>query len=253
MIHIILPIHNNLKHIKPFIACLKKQTYQDFGLFVIDSSSTDGGSDYIHSHYPSAIIFAVDKNTYWGSSLHVAHRLLIYSEGDYVLIINVDCVFGKEFLQIGIANCCYKNLVVATARSSSGEIIDGGVHVDWSSLSFTLTEHGKNIASTRGLFMLMKDFSTSGGFHPFLLPHYCSDYEFTHRLVTRGFLITTPSKLTLTSDANNTGNNAPKNLRELFSIKCPNNPVYKTIFILLSCPIRYWAINILRAWSRIIK
>jgi GT2 family glycosyltransferase len=246
-VYLILPTHNELKHIKHFISCLNRQTYKNICPIIVDSGSTDGGLRC----FQNTTILPVKENVFWAGELQRAYSFLerLNPCVGVVLIMNVDGVFGKDFVKIGVGNVKPKTIVTATAYSN-GTQINGGVFVDWENLSFTLGEE-KNIASTRGIFLDVMDFLGSGGFYPKLLPHYCSDYEFTHRLVKRGFKIVAPPELILEVDAKHTGIEKPQTLRELFSKKCPNNPWYKTVFIFMSCPPKYWFINILRAWRRI--
>jgi GT2 family glycosyltransferase len=257
MVYIILPIHNSLRHVEKFVKCLNKQTHKNIVLLVVDCGSNDGGAEYIVKHFKNCEIYPTTDKMYWGQALRFAWGVFTgvgYPLADAIVIMNVDATFDKNYINVGIDNLQHHALVVSTAfENASHTQMDGGVHVDWYKLSFELSDKDKNIASTRGLFMEYEDFIESGGFHK-KLPHYHSDYEFTHRLVNDyGYVIKTPKNLILFSDGASTGIHYPKNLKELFSIKCPHNPIYKSRLILACSPVRYWAINLLRAWAKVFK
>jgi GT2 family glycosyltransferase len=93
-----------------------------------------------------------------------------------------------------------------------------------------------------------------GGFHPILLPHYFSDYEYTLRARRLGFGLITSPDVWLCSYEELTGVRILKGgtrmdiLRAIFSVKTIDNPIYWISFLLLSCPLRYLPANIVRVF-----
>jgi GT2 family glycosyltransferase len=90
-----------------------------------------------------------------------------------------------------------------------------------------------------------------GGFHPRLLPHYGSDYEFTIRAGRKGLVLTTTPDVSIVPDHASTGVRSAEqvpDIRTLFSKQYAMNPVCWTAFILLTSPIRWMPGNLARIW-----
>lgn len=100
--------------------------------------------------------------------------------------------------------------------------------------------------------MRMKDLRKIGGFHPFVLPHYMSDYEFTIRAYHKGMRLRTVSDLAIFMNPEQTGFRNFENsefrifLKQYFSKKSVSNPIYQMVFVVLACPALYMPMNILR-------
>jgi GT2 family glycosyltransferase len=251
MIYLVVPVHNGLDKIKEFIKCVNAQTVREKTILVlVDCGSVDGSTEWSDKCYDRTIILRKSDRVYCGEAFSFAYKILkgFIKDNDVILLMNTDGIFNEDFVEIG-SSLVNHGLLVTSQSFKNGVQFDGCVEVKWGKLQFTLSDH-PNVCSTRGLFLTGRDFIGSGGFSRWL-PHYCSDYEFTHRLWRQGFKIVTNPKLRIEADGCS-GIEEPRNLKELFSIRCPNNPIYKTIFVFLSCPARYWIVNILRAWSRVV-
>ncbi|MFN3660741.1 MAG: hypothetical protein ACK4TN_05845 [Brevinematales bacterium] len=158
--------------------------------------------------------------------------------------MNDDVGFDKDFLQNGVEFVLHhqKTLLLAQSRSlQTGEIHDVGTKIDWKYFTFRNVKEGEEIdcLATRGLFMRVGDLLSLGGFHPFLLPHYLSDYEYTIRAKRKGFLLATTKEVWLWMDEEKTGYHEVKGWKSVFSKKSSINPFYLFNFILLSCPWKY--------------
>ncbi len=111
-----------------------------------------------------------------------------------------------------------------------------------------------NCFSTRGLFLPARDFLELGGFHPRLLPHYLSDYEFTIRARRSGYELCSDPRVLLWYNPNTTGFRSPADgavrqyLSETLSTRSVSNPIYWTTFLFLACPRRHLARNLFRVW-----
>lgn len=201
---------------------------------------------------------------WWGGSLHQGYqwaRVQRLPESSCVLIMNDDAIFESNYLEVGIDILSQqeRTLLVSTAfGEKSHNLIDGGVEVDWKRWTFKLQTNSDlvNCASTRGLFMQMRDFFEIGGFHPRLLPHYGSDYEFTIRAHRMGFKLVVNQRLKLYSDEQATGyhefsrkDTFPRYVKQLFSKRSTQNPWYLTNFIALACPWPWKLLNWARVWS----
>jgi GT2 family glycosyltransferase len=91
------------------------------------------------------------------------------------------------------------------------------------------------------LFLRVGDLLETGGFHPRLLPHYLSDYEFTIRAARKGFKLCTDPALVLRLDRDATGDHAfdtgsLSGFLRTFSRKSATNRIALAMFIALACP-----------------
>jgi GT2 family glycosyltransferase len=263
MIYIILPVHNRLDETKKFISCLRIQTVKDYHLILIDDGCIDGTAGYVGSEIENLTVLQGNGNLWWAGSLEKARKHLLSRQDvhdeDVVLIANDDITFNDHFLHHVMEEVRDRPNALILARcydQKSGSLMDQGVHVDWKRLSFqqASTPDEINVLSTRGLFMRFRVFTEIGRLHPFLLPHYGSDYEFTHRAFRKGHSLTIAKQVKIYLNKRTTGVREinydigfPALLRNLFvSKKSDYNRVMWTNFILLSCDPRYIPVNLFR-------
>lgn len=166
---------------------------------------------------------------YWSEACNDFYKMMKEFSGvDVICIMCNDISFPDDFLEQG-------------SKVKQGEILipsNQGVLVYWRDKKFLMPTPFPNCFNGRCFFMTYKDFVESGGFSKWL-PHYLSDYDFALRQVKRGLKI----KL---MDAEIIHKSHQKETK-VFSILCPYNPIFWTIFLLRHFN-RYTPINILKAW-----
>lgn len=249
MIYILLPVHDRKKTTEKFILSLIAQTYKEFRLVLIDDGSKDGTSDMVSSYLPQTLLIQGDGNLWWAGSLQKGYEWIVQhaSDTDICLIINDDTVFDADFLRTGVELLSKQNKTLLLAQCYSqqnGSLIDVGVHVVWKKFTFTQAKSIEeiNCLSTRGLFLKVGDFKSIGGFHPRILPHYFSDYEFTIRAYNKGYKLVTDPTLKLYVDQETTGLHKIKSssfndfTAQYFSKRNPTNPIYRIVFLWLASP-----------------
>ncbi|HCE45325.1 MAG TPA: hypothetical protein DET40_17435 [Lentisphaeria bacterium] len=265
-VYIIIPFHNLVDD--AFADCLKNQDYRNLSLILVDDGSTDESLSKLTSLPYTCHVINGDGNLWFGGALDKAYTFIeknnSVNDHDIILVLLHDTQFGGNFISRGAELIKqYPNSII-TARAVSkqtGMLVDKGVHVSWWNLSFTQTDQTSeiNCLSMRGMFATAKDFIRIGGFYPVLLPHYLSDYEFCIRAFQMGYMLRTFEELIIYSDESRTGYHSIsgrsfiKTAASMFSKKYALNPIYRTNFILLCCPLRWKLINILRVWIVSIK
>ncbi len=263
-LYILLPVHNRKAVTERFIVCLLKQTYRAFHLILIDDGSNDGTSEMVIRLVNTSQLTILKGNgqLWWAGSLQLGINWLNDHDNtdDLVLIINDDVTFDVDFLEKGITSISQQTKTLLLAKlfdENTGHVIESGVNADLVNLIFkpANTTDEINCLSTRGLFLRLGDINRIGGFYPHWLPHYWSDYEFTIRAFRKGFHLHTTDAVYLTADQSHTGlhyidkhQNPIQFISELFSKRSIPNPFYRTIFILLACPIAAQPILILKSW-----
>ena len=247
---ILLPVHNRRETTALFIRCLLAQTYANWHLLLIDDGSADGTADMVRAQVNQLTVLQGTGDWWWGGSLHQAYHWFRQRPdhlSDLVLIINDDTEFEPDFLDQAVRAMEPRSLLLAQLYNQAGEFVEAGVRWDWrkcSGVGIKETD-GLNCFSTRGLFLWARDFCEIGGFHPVLLPHYFSDYEFTMRAHAKGFsLISRPGVFLryndqLTGVRSHEGQSLFRYLKTSFSMRSTNNPVYWSSFVVLTCPPRY--------------
>ena len=261
-IYVLLPVHNRVETTARFLKCLAAQTYKNYHLVVVDDGSRDGTVIAVSSIVPGSTVIRGGGELWWGGSLHRGYQWLRsspVSADDIVLMINDDTEFAPDFFEkaVSILDKNPRTLLLAACHSrSSGEFIRGGVRVDYRKWDWKFVKPDSseeiNCLATRGLFMSASDLFAIGGFHPLLLPHYHSDYEFTMRAYRLGFKLVVDPALKLFINEGVVGyhdlkeENFGRFLSKFFSKKSVSNPAYMVSFVILACPWPWKAINVLR-------
>ena len=102
MIYIVLPVHNRIDETKLFIQALKRQTYKDFHLILVDDGSSDGTADYISNEMSNLTILKGNGKLWWAGSLEKGRKHLLnlkeMTDGNIIMIINNDTTFDELFL-----------------------------------------------------------------------------------------------------------------------------------------------------------
>ncbi len=263
-LYILLPVHNRREITRRLIECLKRQTFRDFRVVLIDDGSTDGTAEMVKENISSLAILRGEGNWWWGGALQQGYLWLksqALPDSAMVLILNDDAVFEDDYLEIGrdALKQTNRTLIVSVAYAEgTSERLDGGVRADWMRWKFFLELDPQKIdcASTRGLFLFARDFVALGGFHPVLLPHYASDYEFTIRAHKRGYRLLVDERLRLVSNEKATGvshfreeQSYANFLKTMFSKKYNLNPFYLSSFVAFACPWKWKWLNWARIWS----
>lgn len=258
-VYILLPVHNRRKVTEKFIRCLLSQNYRNWHLVLIDDGSSDGTGDMARSLTDNLTILRGQGHWWWGGALQQGYKWIGRKNplpDDVVLIANDDTAFGADFLANGVSVLKPRSLLLAQLHDMNGVFLEVGARWDWGRLTCVAVTDGAeiNCFSTRGLFLRARDFLEIGGFHPHILPHYLSDYEFTLRAGRKGFSYQTSPDVFLRYDESLTGIRSvfgQSTFRALLmnlSIRSAGNPIYWTSFLLLACPGRSVAINVVRVW-----
>lgn len=263
MIYVVTAVHNRCSITKRFVLRLKEQTNQRFRLILVDDGCIDNTVEEVLKELPTTTILKGNGNLYWGGALQLAYKWLVRNgkDNNMVWIANDDTEFPSNYLekaeklirenpQYMITGCGYS--------IHTREQIDGVIHWDLKKggiISKLQANDLGNCASTRSLFFTIKQMKKVGGFHPILLPHYGSDYEWTLRAYRKGILICSFSELSYQYDEFTTGDNDLQTLtlKQLFSRRSIRNPIYRLCFVLLSTPMRYLPSHIAHQLGRYVK
>lgn len=266
-VYILLPVHNRSAVTERFVDCLAAQTYKNNHLILVDDGSTDGTVKMVQAKIIELTVLKGSGDWWWAGSLQQGINWLEKhgAEGrDIVLFANDDITFDADFLQkaVGILDNLDAALLLPHLRDEkTGLPEESGVEADLQKLTFNeaASPDKINCLPTRGLFVRMADLRRIGGFHPWLLPHYLSDYEFTIRAHRKGLRLITSADIAIQLDREQTGYRSLEHhgfidfIKRLFSKKYVSNPIYWSTFILLTVPKSHIPGHLFRLWVSTVK
>ena len=261
-IYVLLPVHNRRVLTARFARCLAGQTYRRFHLVLADDGSTDGTADAVRALVPDATVLRGRGDWWWAGGLQQGIDWLRRSkvkDDDLVLFINDDLTFAPDYLARAVDLMRDKQRTFVLSQFVSprdGSAEETGTRADLVRLTFNTASAADeiNCLSTQGLFAYWRDVRAVGNFHPRLLPHYLSDYEYTIRAHRLGFKCETSPELLIDLNRDSTGfhqieeRHFGRYLRKFFSMKSPANPIYFSTFVWLACPPRMVLPNLIRVW-----
>lgn len=247
MLYVVTAVYNRKAITERFVGELNVQTYKgDIHFILVDDGSTDGTSEMVQQLYPASTILKGNGNLFWGGAMHMAYKHLIpiVKNDDIIFYVNDDSHIGPEFLEKAVAFLYAhpNDLLTGCAYGiNSGYYMDGPVDFNLENGAVVHLPAGSsgNCASTRALLLTGEVYKDIGGFHPILLPHYASDYEYTIRAYKKGHKILSDPDIKYTFSEDTTGDNSHKNLslKKVFSKRSKLNPIYKMIFFLMIAPV----------------
>jgi GT2 family glycosyltransferase len=266
-VYILVPVHNRSAVTERFVDCLAAQTYKNNHLILVDDGSTDGTVEMVQAKIIELTVLKGSGDWWWAGSLQQGINWLEKhgAEGrDIVLFANDDITFDADFLQkaVGILDNLDAALLLPHLRDEkTGLPEESGVEADLQKLTFNeaASPDKINCLPTRGLFVRMADLRRIGGFHPWLLPHYLSDYEFTIRAHRKGLRLITSADIAIQLDREQTGYRSLEHhgfidfIKRLFSKKYVSNPIYWSTFILLTVPKSHIPGHLFRLWVSTVK
>lgn len=266
IVYVLLPVHNRRDITLAFAQCLRKQTYKNYRLLVVDDGSNDGTAIAVKEIINDAIVIRGDGSWWWAGSLHQGYYWLKRNKiarHDVVLIMNDDTLFEANFIAAGLRILSANQSVLLTATGynvKTGRPQDsGGYRLNWSNLEFAETYENVeiNCTSTRGLMTKVSDFLDIRGFYPRLIPHYLSDLEFTMRAQKMGKRLMIDPDFRIGIDFETTGHRElgeesfTRYLKKVFSKRAAMNPIHWSNFILLHSPWKHKVRNLWRIWGAV--
>lgn len=265
-VYILLPVHNRKEITLHFINSLVQQDYIKYHLILIDDGSSDGTDKAVFDKVSNLSIIRGNGNLWWAGGLQKGIDFLkkfVISRNDIILFINDDACIPKNFLKTGVLQIINrKNTIVRATQycDKTKQLINKGITYIPDRLLFEQSEFSKdvNIANSNGLFIKWEDVLNIGDFKPKLLPHYLSDYEYTYRAYRKGYTIFVDPGLKLYLNRETTGFHSPniftlpQYIKTIFSKKSANNPIYLSVFVLLTSQSKNWTKLLSKIWKSII-
>jgi len=215
--------HNRATVTQRFAEHLASQTYKDIALLLIDDGSTDNTVSRVQETFVNTFVRSGNGNLWWAGGLQKALNVLnghTIKPDTIIVFMNDDTTFPPDYFERGVAEL--QALPRRTFLVSPGKYFPSGKFTheagitNWSRMQVKhFGNHPERIdhSTTRALFMRWTDLRIVGGFHPTLLPHYTSDYEFTMRAHRKGISFVPARKICAQFYDETTGSHGLKGMR----------------------------------------
>ena len=270
--------HNEATLVRRLFRLLAQQSYPALEFVFVDDGSTDGISEYLRTTYPRLHLLRGDGNYWWTGAMRrgVAEILKRTKPGDFVLTINNDCTFDRQYVQTLVTTSVNHGRAIvgslAVDREDQTRIWDGGVAVDWRTGVFSGLGPARTTAlpqgitvrddidtvSTKGTLYPIEVFEQAGNFDDRHLPHYGSDYEMGIRAKRAGFRLLLSYDARVANEVKRTGYGrtvtSAISFREfwrlMFGRRSQVNIIDHWQLIRLACPPYYKPRNYLRVAAK---
>ncbi len=271
MVFLIIPVYNRWHYTEACLQALRRQTFRDFRVVVVDDGSTDETAERIEKDFPEVIVRRERGNLFWTAAVNTGIQWALQWEATAVVTLNNDTLPEPDFLE----NMHYWHLRQPDAvlgalelDANNRQLVYGGEAINW------LKANTKDLLQElpdaqrmglqpvdwlpgRGLWIPRVVIGQTGLFDAQAFPHYFADLDFTRRAITCGFLCYLNYEARLLTYPEASGDHqhkVRKTLRNyyyhLFGIKGGGNLINFTRFAFRHCPPYYlplyWPLGSLR-------
>jgi len=135
---VIIPNWNGEEFLKICLPSLKKQTFKQFEVVVVDNGSTDGSKEYIKKLFPEIKLVELPVNLGFAQAVNIGVKVCC---GEYMILINNDTKVDPNCLeylvktadknsQVGMVACKMLNFYNPKLIDSAGDYIDAVGHAN---------------------------------------------------------------------------------------------------------------------------
>ena len=96
---IVTPVFNGKDHTTEFLSALRKQTYHNFKIVIVDDGSTDGTSEMIEDDFPEVQLLKGDGSLWWSGGTNLGVEFALENNFDYILTINNDVIVANNYIE----------------------------------------------------------------------------------------------------------------------------------------------------------
>ena len=99
---VVVLCYNGMKYLDGCLKTLKKQTYQNCEVIVVDNNSSDGSADYVKKNYPWVIVIETGKNLGFSGGNNVGIKHALANGAEYIILLNQDTEVEENFIEEGV-------------------------------------------------------------------------------------------------------------------------------------------------------
>ena len=214
-VYLVMAIHNAEKYLPDFLDSLRKQTYRNFGLVVLDDGSTDRSREIIRSIFAEAVVLTGDGSYWWTRSINECLRNVLDKEFKYVFAMNVDLVMKEDFIEKMVESAANRDDVIlgsAIYDIDTMNLHSVGYKWNWwtAKLVHNQLQEGQGLLKVthlggRGLLIPKRVLLKMGLFDERTFPQYFADGVFTAMAGRKGYSLYCNSNAILFTHVNETG------------------------------------------------
>lgn len=95
-VSVLIPNYNGEAFIENCLASLKKQTYNDFDILVVDNNSADKSVEFIEQNHPDVQLVKLDQNYGFSRAVNEGIRRI---ESEFMILLNNDTKCDEHFVE----------------------------------------------------------------------------------------------------------------------------------------------------------
>ena len=203
MLFIVTPVFNRKDFTFNFLKSLRKQTFKDFKIIIVDDGSTDKTSEMIIDNFPEIILLQQEGDLWWSEATNIGVKHAIDMGASLIITINNDTLLEENLLQeLSDYSKLYPNNLLSPIglHHETNVLIDGGWNINWKTAKYKnmldLVDsslenkfHTVNVSPARCLLIPVKVFEEIGFFDSLNFPQAVADFDFTTRATKAGFKV----------------------------------------------------------------
>lgn len=113
---VIIVTYNATPWIGACLESLKKQSYLEYTVYVIDNNSNDGTREYILSNFPWITLLTNSQNLGFAAGNNCAMKYAFKEDCEYVVLLNQDTVVEQNFIEEGVRILTKKEVGFASPK-----------------------------------------------------------------------------------------------------------------------------------------
>lgn len=95
-ISVIIPHLNGKQHLDDCLGSLRRQSFQEFEVLLVDNGSTDGSQTFLREHYPEVWLIELETNHGFTGACNAGYEA---SNGEIIILLNNDTEVDSKWLQ----------------------------------------------------------------------------------------------------------------------------------------------------------